>query len=156
MKTPRPCQFEDCGQSKNSSRHFGADADHEYQPEARAGFGSQRQPINLRSAKRERYMETERRPAVRKAVGNGRKPCPVKSPHCTGYVEGIHETAPRGRFGGLEAAVDAAPTVGCCHACNSWLSEHPREAQERGLLRSNTLTGEKSTFQPLPKIRRGF
>lgn len=163
MKTRPVCQYVDesgntCGLRKTASVHVGYDdGTHEYVEERRGGFGQQRKPINPRSEKRERYMREVRRPAVRQAVGDGRQPCEVRIEGvCTGYVESIHETAPRGRFGGLEAAVAAGETKRTCNACNGWLSEHPREAQERGLLRSNTQDGRRARFDPAPKIKSRF
>ena len=153
MKHASPCLYSDadgpCLQVKNGPRHYGHDADHDYLGEKKAGFGSARAPLNPRSEKRERYYADHRVPAVKNAVGDGRRPCGLlheldgtlreitPSPVCTGWVEGIHEVASRGRFGGLKAALKAGPTIDCCHACNRWWSEHSKEAEAAGLLMKN-------------------
>ncbi len=41
---------------------------------------------------------------------------------CDGTAEGIHHIAPRGLFGGLEAA-ERYPTVSACHHHNSWCQQ---------------------------------
>ena len=154
MKKAAPCLYSDadgqCLQSRNGARHYGHDADHDYEGEKKAGFGSTRAPLAPRSEKRERYYADHRVPAVKKAVGDGRQTCGLMheldgalryiqvSPVCTGWVEGIHEVASRGRFGGLEAALKAGPTVDCCHACNRYWSEHAKESEATGLLMKNT------------------
>lgn len=70
--------------------------------------------------------------AVREAEG---KPCQVMSPVCTGYAEHLHEILPRGRAGGLRAALRDGDTVICCDACNGYISEHPVWAYEKGWLK---------------------
>lgn len=160
MKKGNRCQ--QCGLLKSHRDHV---FEHEFVPEERPGFGSQRQPIRARSEQMETYYRDTRRPAVRKAVGNGRRLCQIESPVCTGYVEGIHESAPRGRFGGLRAAVEAGPTFDSCNACNGYCSENPVWAAENGFLRSNK--GEhrrepglskqaRRQTQPGPRIKSMF
>lgn len=143
-----------CSLIRNAPVHTGyGEEKHEYEPEPKAKWGQQRQPLNPRSEKTETYYREVRRPAVAKAVGNGRQPCQIRIEGvCTGYVEGIHETASRGRSGGLQRAVESGPTVPACHPCNRYVSEHPIEAQERGLMRSNTVTGKRHTPRgPVPR-----
>ena len=80
-------------------------------------------------------MRTVYAPMVRRAVGNGRRPCPVGSPVCSHYVEGLHEVVPRGRAGGLEAAIRLGEVVPCCHRCNRWISEHSLKAGKLKLIK---------------------
>ena len=62
-------------------------------------------------------------------------PCQIVSPVCTGASEHLHEPLTRGRAGGIEAALRDGPApTECCDACNSYVSEHPVWARERGLL----------------------
>lgn len=161
MKVKDPCA--ECGMVKTASIHTGTgEGVHEHvSTVSRPRFGQQRQPLNPRSETNgsmtgmgtAEYYRKVRVPAVEKAVGNGRQPCQIRIEGvCTGYVEGIHETASRGRSGGLQRAVESGPTVPACHACNRYVSEHPVEAQERGLMRSNTLTGKRHTPRgPVPR-----
>lgn len=64
------------------------------------------------------------------------QPCQIVSPVCTGYAEHLHEPLSRGRAGGIEAALRDGPApIPCCNSCNSYVSEHPVWAREKGLLR---------------------
>lgn len=149
MKPKERCV--DCGQVKNGSNHVGETWAHDYEPPRKqSAWGSQRQPINQRSDRTRAYYESPggRRDQVRAAVGDGRRPCQIKSPVCTGYVEGIHESAPRGRFGGLKAALESGPTFDACHACNRYCSENAVWASERGFLRSNKGSEARNTQPP--------
>ena len=92
--------------------------------------------IAPRSKRMAKYYRDVRIPAVKAAVGDGGNPCQARTSVCTGYVETLHEPASRGRFGGLIPAVAAGGELPTCHRCNSWISEHPREAKAAGLLRS--------------------
>lgn len=150
-KPDRSCVHPGCGQIRSGARH-GLDGDHEFEAPPRAGFGSQRKPIRARSEKQEDYYREERRPAVEKAVGDGRRPCQMRIEGvCTRYVQGIHESATRGRFGGLRAGFESGPTFDACHACNDWCSTHPVEARERGFLLSNRGETARNTQPPRPE-----
>lgn len=129
----------ECGLVKSASPHA---TDHDFVAPPRPGFGEKkRQPLNPRSAARQTYYREQYVPAVKEAVG---KPCEIKSPVCTGVAESIHESATRGRFGGLPNAVASGPTFRACLPCNSYCSTHPIWARERGFLLSNTVDGTKS------------
>lgn len=145
-KPDRSCTYVDrdgpCGQNKNGDRH-GIDGDHFYVAPPRDGFGSKGSRLNPRSAKTERYYEEVRRPAVAEAVGDGRRPCQIRAPGCTGYGTTLHEPASRGRFGGLRAAVEAGGTVLACPSCNRYVSEHPVWAAEHMFMQSDTLDGKR-------------
>ena len=123
----------DCDGIKSAPAHLHG---HRFNPPPKVGgFGQQRQSLPKRSERMERYYEEVRRPAVAEAVGDGRKPCQIMSPVCTGLVESIHEIVPRGRAGGLIPAMAAGPTVDGCNPCNGYCSQNPLWAAERGLLR---------------------
>ena len=157
MKPDTACQYRDaagaCLQSKNGGRHYGHDADHPYEAPAREGFGSQRKPLNPRSERMTRYYADVRIPAIIEAIGDGRRPCTMRTPDCTGWVETLHEPATRGRFGGLQSAVEAGGEMPCCNPCNFWVKKFPIRAREMGLLRSNTVDGSKQPPRMPP--RRG-
>ncbi len=104
-------------------------------PWTRAPLPAGRKGLPKRSKKMAAYYREVRVPAVRDAVGDGFNPCQARTAVCTGRVEGIHEVLPRGRAGGLKAALRDGPTIDCCHACNSYISEHPRESLALGLLK---------------------
>lgn len=124
-----------CGLVKSAGVHV---TGHEYEaPPKEGGFGSKGARLNPRSAKTETYYREERIPEVAEAVGDGRRPCQIKAPGCTGYVEGIHESATRGRFGGLKAGLESGPKFPSCHHCNRYVGEHPAWATEKGFLLSN-------------------
>ena len=101
----------------------------------RSPMNPRRKQMPYRSKKMAAYYREIRVPAVRAAVGDGNEPCQARTPVCTGRVEGIHEVLPRGRAGGLKAALRDGPTIDCCHRCNEWISEHPRESLALGLLK---------------------
>ena len=101
MKQPKPCQYPDCGQGRNGTRHYGPQADHEYQGEPRQAFGSQRQPLSPRSESPKRVERAQEvaqaRSERREAVG-----------HCEARAHGI--VTPCGT--GLEARLEASHVVG--------------------------------------------
>jgi hypothetical protein len=90
--------------------------------------------MRRRSKKMEAFYRDVRRPYVEGAVGDGSRPCPVRSPHCTKYVQGVHEKLTRARAGGIIAAHKDGNMMPCCHACNGYISEHPAWAEKKGLL----------------------
>ncbi len=100
-----------------------------------ASASSKSASLPHRSTKMAAYYRGVRVPAVKAAVGDGDEPCQARTPACTGRVEGIHEVLPRGRAGGLKAALRDGPTIDCCHGCNRYISEHPRESLALGLLK---------------------
>ena len=52
---------------------------------------------------------------------------------CTGYATEVHEVLSRARGGDI---LDPDNCLALCHSCHRWVTEHPREATELGLLRS--------------------
>lgn len=72
-------------------------------------------PIALMSKRRARYL---RKREVVVWVG---QPCAIQSPVCTGRAEGTHHAAPRGAFGGLEAADRIRKRVPACNRCNEFV-----------------------------------
>lgn len=69
-------------------------------------------------------------------LGKGETYCQIQSPVCTGIAQHLHEVLTRGRAGGIEAAIEKGPKpIECCNSCNSYVSENPVWAMERGLLR---------------------
>ena len=96
--------------------------------------------LRPRSKKMAEFYRNERVPEVVEAVGGGKRPCQIKSPVCTKYVQGIHEILTRARAGGIMAANFDGNKVPCCHACNQYVTqdvEGMRWAKENGFLRSN-------------------
>ena len=73
--------------------------------------------------------------SLKEIVGDGFSRCPVQSPVCTKYIEGVHEILPRGRAGGIIKAHREDNLVGTCHACNGYISEHAVWATELGWLK---------------------
>lgn len=152
VKQARPCTVPGCGQSQHGRAHEGFEADHEYSPTAPPKFGQKpRQALPPRSEARQRYYTDVRIPAVRAAVGNGKKPCPVKAPGCTGVGTDLHERASRGRFGGLPAAVEADAPILVCRSCNGYISQHSIWARENGWLMSNTQDGTRAAPRMPPR-----
>lgn len=131
----------ECGLVQHASVHAGSGWTHDF---VDTRSSKRRKPVNPRSDRLADFYREVYVPMVREAVGDGRRPCPVKSPDCSGFVEGLHEVVSRGRAGGLQAAVteitlraaiDAGEVVPCCNRCNGWASEHPLEAHDLDLLR---------------------
>lgn len=116
----------ECGQIKNHSAHT---YEHDFVDPRPSGIS----PIGRRMMRfqgSEAGREYER--TKRETKG---QPCQIQGPTCTGYSEHLHEPLPRGRAGGIEAALrDGPKPIECCDACNSYVSEHPVWARERNLL----------------------
>ena len=141
----------DCGMIRSASVHLDG---HEWNPPPKPGFNQKpRTPIRPRSEERQRYYTDVRIPAVIEAVGDGYRPCEMRTPVCTGRAQTLHEPATRGRFGGLPAAVEAGGEIPSCDACNEWVGRFPIRAREMGLLRSNTVDGTRAPHRMPP--RRG-
>ena len=105
--------------------------------------------LNPRSKKMDKFYKEVRIPAVIQAVGDGKRPCPVKSQVCTHYVQGIHEVLSRGRAGGIIVAHKPGNIIGTCHACNSYISSHPQWAKDNGWLVSNSeVTNDNEQTKP--------
>ena len=109
MKHAAPCMVDGCGQVKNGPRHYGHDADHDYEGEKKAGFGSARAPIAPRSSRPNRVQRHQdgqqgmqvHREAVRYCEGPSyglTTPCGVGA---DGTLEQSH-TIGRGMGGGRD------------------------------------------------------
>ena len=127
----RPCAYrystgDLCGERQHHSVHSPG-ADHDYVDAKQAGL----QPM---SAGMRRYREES---GYNEAVQEVRGwPCEIKSPVCSGAAEHIHEVLPRGRAGGLRAAVESgAGLLATCDNCNQYVSEHPLWSEMRGFLK---------------------
>jgi hypothetical protein len=94
-----------------------------------------RSRLNARSKKMKKFYKNVRIPAVKQIVADGLSCCPVQSPVCTKYIEGVHEILPRGRAGGIIKAHRKDNLVGTCHRCNAYISEHPTWATSLGWLK---------------------
>jgi len=93
----------------------------------------------------QKFYKEIRVPYVKKIVGDGTNPCPVKSPVCTGYVQGVHEKWTRARAGGIVIAHNSKDNLlGCCHFCNTFIGENKDWSEARGLL----LKGDSNEGEP--------
>ena len=140
MKRASPCLYEDadgpCGQSKNSSRHYGTFADHDYQGGRRPGFGSQRQPVNPRSKlprRAERLQDgsehaREHHARVRRceAATHG-----ITTP-CRGRLEHSHRIG-KGMGGGKDYAVSDGECDILCEAHHAEIDTRRTEMRAAGL-----------------------
>ena len=101
MKKAAPCLFRDadgeCSQAKNGPRHFGLDADHEYEPEPKPQWGSQRQPINPQS-------QREGRVERRQKVSETRQRAHAGPRYCVAHEHGIESPCGIGDDATLEAS----------------------------------------------------
>jgi len=91
--------------------------------------------LKPRSKKMDKFYKEVRIPEVKKILSEGSSWCPVKSPVCTKYVQGVHEILPRGRAGGIIKAHRKGNLVATCHACNGYISENSKWATEYGWLK---------------------
>src|SRR5262245_27635753 len=118
-----------CEMKKNHRVHVRAVAGpqyHAYQDASKPGL----KPMSegMRNFRRESGYDA----AAKSAKG---QPCQSLSRVDTGRADHLHEPLSRGRAGGLEAALRDGPApFSACDACNSYVSEHPVWAREKGLL----------------------
>ena len=87
-----------------------------------------RTPIRPVSAKRAR-ANRRRTEVLRSLYGT---PCAARLAMCTGRAEQGHEVLSRARGGSI---TDPENIIGVCAPCHQWITEHPLEATERGLMR---------------------
>lgn len=118
-----------CGAKKGHSVHvlaLGRPGSHPYLDSRRAGL----QPMSEgMRAFREASGYNE---AAEASKGQA---CQIVSPVCTGRAEHLHEPLPRGRAGGLKAALRDGPApIPACDACNGWIMENQVWARERGFI----------------------
>ena len=131
----------DCGKRKNHSIHM---SDHRYVDPRQPG-------LNPIGAGRTRFSTSEagKQYEATKRENRGR-PCEMRNILgeaawfeagmqliCAKVGEHLHEILPRGRAGGIAAALrDGPEPVWLCDNCNSHVSAHPKWAKEHGLLLS--------------------
>jgi len=89
--------------------------------------------VNPVSAKR-REENAERRKVVERMVQQRGPICQAQVPDiCFNLAVDAHEVLPRGRGGSI---TDPKNILLVCRRCHEWIGANPREATERGLLRS--------------------
>jgi hypothetical protein len=68
-------------------------------------------------------------------LAKGEVACQIQAPGCTRVAEHIHESATRGKSGGLDAAIRKGTLLfDACDSCNSYCSENQVWAMERGFI----------------------
>ena len=95
-----------------------------------------RTPLKPRSEKTAKKYREERVPFVKRILAErplceicGRRPS-----------TDVHEILSRGRSGGVHGSVwlDESNVMALCRPCHTWVTDHPREAEQQGYLkRSN-------------------
>lgn len=133
-----------CGAKKNHPVHIKAlrlEGAHDYMDPSRAGLS----PIG---AARERFNaspEGRAYNAVTRALADGETACQIQSPVCTGIAQHQDEQLPRGRAGGIAAALRDGPAPYlCCDPCNSYVAENIVWATENGFARLKPPASEVS------------
>ena len=101
--------------------------------------------LKPRSKKMAKFYKEVRVPYVKEIVGDGTRPCPVRSPVCSGYIQGVHEKLTRARAGGIVIAHNRIDNlISCWHYCKTYISEHKEWSESRGLL----LKGDSNEGEP--------
>lgn len=102
-----------------------------------------RAPLRRRSKKRQR--EDRQRADLMRALAEVRgEVCQAQLPGCQGRAVDGHEIDTRGRGG---SALEAANVLLVCRNCHTWITEHPTEAAERGLV-AHSWDTDKPTAPP--------
>lgn len=130
-----------CGSTKKTapvhSKHH--PQHHEYLDGSKAGLS----PIGKA---RERFNASERGKEynrVTRALKAGETACQIQSPVCTGIAQHQDEALPRGRAGGLPAALRDGPAPYlACDRCNTFVAENLTWAAEHGFARLKPPIGE--------------
>jgi len=123
----KPCSV--CGAKRGHSTHVRAVAGAQYHPYQDASAPGLKPMSEGMRAFRE---ESGYNAAARAARGQA---CQIVSPVCTGTAEHLHEPLPRGRAGGLAAALrDGPEPIPACDACNGYVSENQVWAREKGFI----------------------
>ncbi len=118
---------------------------HEYQDGSRGGMS----PIGRARERFNASPEGRAYNAVTASLAAGEVACQVQSPVCTGLAQHQDEALPRGRAGGIAAALRDGPTPTLsCDPCNSFLAENLVWAAENGFAR---LKPPASSLSALPK-----
>lgn len=96
--------------------------------------GTEGQGVRYRSKKMERVYR-ERRKLVAELLEE-RPWCEMRvhPAICTRRATEVHEVLSRGRGGSI---LDRENCMVGCHSCHAWVTTHPKEAEERGLLRKS-------------------
>ena len=140
MKKAAPCLFRDadgeCGQAKNGPRHFGLDADHDYQPEAKPQWGSQRAPIPTRSdrpGRRQRAREGADEAAEHhRRVKHCEAPAHGITTPCRGRLQHSHRIG-KGMGGGKDYAASDGECDILCEAHHIEIDTRRAEMRAAGL-----------------------
>jgi 5-methylcytosine-specific restriction endonuclease McrA len=83
-----------------------------------------------RVSQRRRRIERERRQLVAEVLA-ARPRCQAQLDGCTLRSVDVHEVKTRGRGGSI---LDPANVLALCRSCHDWVTEHPAEAVELGLM----------------------
>jgi len=98
-----------------------------------------RKPIAAVSPKRRRANANYRKFAQSKRKGVGR--CELGSPVCRYTPDGIHHVIKLSQDGalmpGAKAVAQGQIFMVSCNPCNGWVEDHPKEARERGWVKTN-------------------
>lgn len=96
----------------------------------RSPQGMSRGKLRFRSEKTARLYAEERVPLVQRLLEE-RPVCEAHLEGCAGRSTEIHEVKTRGRGGSI---LDPDNCRALCHPCHSWVTDHPAEAHELGLV----------------------
>lgn len=88
----------------------------------------------MRQVSRKRAKKLREAKPARDAYLGWHTWCEARLPVCTGRAVDIHEKLSRARGGALD---DDDNLMALCRACHDWITVHPKEATERGWLRSS-------------------
>lgn len=81
-------------------------------------------------SKKRMKLVRERRKVLARIMGG---PCEARLDGCTGRAEDPHEVLSRARGGSL---IDPANILPVCRPCHEFITTHPKDATERGLLKA--------------------
>lgn len=125
----------DCGCPRNHGVHIKAlnlPGYHQWRDPSRAGLD----PIGAGRRRFNESPEGRAYNAVTASLRSGEVACQVQSPVCTGIAQHQDEALPRGRAGGIAAALrDGPEPTLCCDPCNAWLPQNLVWAAENGFAR---------------------
>lgn len=111
------------------------------------GFVNRGTALARRSAKVAELYATQRVPAI-KAAMEAHQPCQASARiadvdlavanRCGLAAVDLHEVLTRGRGGSI---TDMANMILVCRPCHTWITEHPIEAEQLGLVQSSWSAG---------------
>lgn len=87
----------------------------------------------MRTVSKKRARALAAAKPVRDAYRASHPWCEARLAGCTGRTDDIHEVLSRARGGSLD---DEANLLAVCRRDHDWITTHPKEATERGWLRS--------------------